>query len=135
MEISQLQEQEIADFQSLIQIFKEVFEHKDQLPGNEHLQKLLTDPDFIVFVVRSEGKVVGGLTIYVLHQYYSVKPLAYTYDVGIAPEFQRQGLGKKLISAVADFCSENGFEQAFVEAESDDFEAISFIEQHALTLR
>jgi hypothetical protein len=31
----------------------------------------------MVFIVKLNGKVVGGLTIYMMHQYYSVNPLAY----------------------------------------------------------
>jgi len=52
--------------------------------------------------------------------------VAYLYDVGISPEFQGQGLGKALMAAVCQYCRENGFEDAYVEAESDDTAAVNF---------
>lgn len=126
MEIKKLNADSLADFKSLIEIFKDVFENEEPIANDEHLEKLLCNPDFFVFVVMSDIKVVGGLTIYVLHRYYGTKPIAYIYDVGISPDFQGQGLGKALIAEVCHFCKQNDFEDAYVEAESDDTDAVSF---------
>jgi aminoglycoside 3-N-acetyltransferase I len=126
MEIKKLEINETSEFRNLIEIFKEVFENDGRTPDNNYLSRLLSNNDFMVFVVKVENKVVGGLTIYVLHSYYRIKPTAYIYDVGITPSFQGQGLGKALISDVCNFCKVNGFEDAYVEAEGDDIDAISF---------
>jgi aminoglycoside 3-N-acetyltransferase I len=126
MEIKKLNSNGLADFKSLIEIFKEVFENDEPIANDEQLGKLLTNPDFLVFVVLLNNEVVGGLTIYILHRYYGTKPIAYIYDVGISPDFQGQGLGKALISEVCNFCKQNDFEDAYVEAESDDIDAVSF---------
>jgi aminoglycoside 3-N-acetyltransferase I len=126
MEIRKLNHNEVSDFRSLVEIFKEVFENEEPISDYEHLGKLLSNPDFKVFVVRKNNKVVGGLTIYILHRYYGNKPVAYIYDVGIAPELQGQGLGKALIVEVCKYCKDNGFEDAYVEAESDDLDAVNF---------
>lgn len=126
MKIKKLNKNEISDFRNLIEIFKDVFENDAQLPGNNYLRGLLSNSDFMVFVVKVKNKIVGGLTVYVLHSCYSVKPLAYIYDVGITPNFQGQGLGKALMTEVCDFCRANGFEDAYVEAESDDIDAVGF---------
>lgn len=126
MEIKKLNSDGLADFKSLIEIFKEVFENDEPIANDEQLGKLLTNPDFLVFVVLLNNEVVGGLTIYILHRYYGTKPIAYIYDVGISPDFQGQGLGKALISEVCNFCKQNDFEDAYVEAESDDIDAVSF---------
>ena len=66
---------EISDFGTLIEIFKDVFKNENQTPDNVHLETLLTNPDFIVFVVKLNGKVLGGSTTYVLQSYYHLKPL------------------------------------------------------------
>lgn len=126
MEIKRLDRNETTDFRNLIGIFRDVFENNAEIPGDEYLCALLARPDFMVFVVKLNGKVVGGLTIYILHQYYSVKPLAYIYDVAISTDFQGQGLGKALIAEACSFCKANGFEEAYVEAEDDDMNAIEF---------
>lgn len=126
MVIKKLDHNEVPDFRNLVEIFKAVFENEEQIPGNEHLGRLLSNPDFIVFVVKLNNRVVGGLTLYVLHSYYGTKPMAYMYDVGISPEFQGRGLGKALIAEVCRYCKDNGFEDAYVEAESDDIDAVNF---------
>lgn len=126
MKIKKLNQNEIYDFKKLIDIFKDVFENDEDITDDRHLSSLLENPDFMVFVVTIDGKVVGGLTIYILHRYDSLKPIAYIYDLGIDPGFQRQGLGKALMAEVCNFCRENNFEDVYVEAESDDMDAVNF---------
>ena len=126
MDLKKLNSNEISDFRNLIEIFKEVFENADEVPNDQHLAKLLSNQDFVVFVVKIDNKVVGGLTLYVLQSYYNVKPMAYIYDVGIATNYQGRGLGKALIAKVCDFCDTSGFEDAFVQAEDSDTNAIDF---------
>ena len=126
MEIAKLDKSEISDFINLIEIFQEVFENEVQIPDKDHLARMLSNHDFLVFVIKIGGDVVGGLTIYVLHRYYSTKPIAYIYDVGVKPNRQGQGLGKALIAEVCKYCKNNGFEDAYVEAERDDIDALNF---------
>ncbi|MBL7747841.1 MAG: GNAT family N-acetyltransferase [Chitinophagaceae bacterium] len=87
---------------------------------------MLNKPDFLVLVARYGGMVIGGLTVYVLHSYYSAKPVAYIYDVGVRKDFQRKGTGIKLIEYLKTYCKEKGFDHAYVEAEADDQQAIDF---------
>jgi aminoglycoside 3-N-acetyltransferase I len=126
MKIKKLNSDSLTDFKSLIEIFKEVFENDEPIANDEQLRKLLRNPDFFVFVAVSNSKVVGGLTIYVLHRYFGTKPVAYIYDVGVSPALQGQGIGKALIAEVCNFCKQNDFEDVYVEAESDDVDAVSF---------
>lgn len=126
MDIEKLAINEISDFRNLIEIFKDVFENEEQIPDNNHLERLLSNPDFMVFVVKINGKVVGGLTVYVLHRYYSVKPAACIYDVAITPAHQGKGIGKALIAELCRFCKQNNFEDAYVQAETDDIDAVNF---------
>lgn len=126
IEIKKLDSACLAEFKSLIEIFKTVFENDEPVANDQQLEKLLSNPDFFVFVVLTDNEVVGGLTIYVLHRYYDTKPIAYIYDVGVRPDFQGKGLGKALIAEVCNFCNQNDFEDAYVEAESDDIDAVRF---------
>lgn len=126
MEIKKLTIHNTKRFVELLLVFKEVFDNDRELPDQDYLAKLLSNPDFFVFVAIDKGIVIAGVTIYVLHQYYSEKPLAYIYDVGVSQNYQGQGIGKSLISHICNYCKENGFEDAYVEAESDDIEAINF---------
>jgi len=41
-------------------------------------------------------------------------------------QYQRKGIGKKLISALCEYCSKNGFNEVFVQAETADTQAVNF---------
>lgn len=125
--IIRLNNGDLARFIELVRLFEEVFEMKNfSIPDSKHLQSLLNRSDFFVFAAISEDKIVGGLTAYVLTQYYSKKPLAYVYDLAVNVKFQRQGIGKKLISVTNEFFKEQGFEEVFVQADKADEYAIDF---------
>jgi aminoglycoside 3-N-acetyltransferase I len=126
MTIQQLSTTDTDDFINLIKIFNEVFENDDPIPSEKYLGGLLSNPDFLVFVAIQDNQVVGGLTVYILHQYYNEKPQAYFYDVGVSPDYQRQGIGKSLIEAVNSYCQTKGFEASYVEAEMEDIDALEF---------
>ena len=70
--------------------------------------------------------MIGGLTAYTLQQYYSTSPLVYLYDLAVASEFQRQGIGKALISSLLNYCKSMGIEEVFVQADETDSHAIDF---------
>ncbi|MDN5215830.1 GNAT family N-acetyltransferase [Fulvivirgaceae bacterium BMA12] len=125
--IEKLGEKDIDKFIEVIRLFEDVFEMKNfSLPETSHLQNLLKKESFFAFVASDNEKVVGGLTVYVLDQYYSVKPLAYIFDLAVDTKYQRQGIGRKLIAAVNNYCHEKGFEEVFVQADKVDDYAIDF---------
>ncbi len=127
LKIVQLSGHDIDKFIELIKVFEEVFEMKNfSLPGIVHLQNHLSRNDFIVFTACLNGQIIGGLTSYVIDQYYSEKPLAYIYDLAVKTSYQRQGVGKKLISAITLHCTESGFEEVFVQADKVDDYALDF---------
>ena len=126
-EIKKLDEGDITQFTDLIMIFEDVFEMRNfVLPDREYLKSVLARPGFLVFVALFENEIIGGLTAYVLDQYYSEKPLAYIYDLAVSREYQRQGVGKKLITAINAYCRKKGFEEVFVQADKVDGYALDF---------
>lgn len=126
-EIKQLTKHDLADFQQLIVLFMEVFEHEDNtIPGPPYLKRLLERADFIVFVAKIEGIVVGGLTAYELRKYYSEISEIFIYDIAVQPRFQRKGLGKRLLSALKDHGGTTNVNDIFVAADQDDQQAVDF---------
>ncbi|RPE09560.1 GNAT family N-acetyltransferase [Chitinophaga lutea] len=119
---------DLAYFTELIRLFEDVFEMKDfHIPGNAHLQQLLDDEKFMAFAAFDEqGKVTGGLTAYVLVQYYSVKPLVYVFDLAVNTSLQRRGIGRKLIAAINEYCKAAGMEEVFIQADVVDEYAVEF---------
>lgn len=118
---------DVADFYELLHVFEDAFEMEDfKVPDKTYLSRLLDKPNFLVFLAKHQDKVVGGLTVHVLDSYYTAKPVAYIYDVGVLAAYQRKGIGKKLITSLAAYCKAHGFEDAYVAAEADDLQAVNF---------
>lgn len=127
VEISILNKAHLSNFIDLLKVFEITFEMEDfEIPEEKYLIELLSKPDFFVFIAKEDGRVIGGLTMYVLHQYYSEKPLAYLYDLAILPEKQRLGIGKRLLNELSEFCFNKGFEEIYVQALKDEEQAVNF---------
>ncbi len=127
IEIKQLLTDDISLFTDLIYLFEHVFEMENfQIPSQKHLQSVLDNKDFFAIVAIKDNRVVGGLTVYILHQYYYEKPLAYIYDLAVSIQLQRQGIGKRLIDFTNTLCKEKGYEEVFVQAEKEDEHAVDF---------
>ena len=134
VQIKKLGQQNIHQFKELILVFEAVFEMKNfSLPDDEYLQKLLEQEGFFVFVAVQEGKVIGGLTAYTLQQYYSKSPLVYIYDLAVETQWQRKGIGRKLISGINNYCQEIGVEEVFVQADEADDYALDFYHKTGAT--
>lgn len=127
IEILKLSDQDVDTFIELIKLFEDVFEMTNLfMPEVAYLQQLLKKQDFYVFAAMLDNKVVGGLTSYVLDQYYSNSKLLYVYDLAVKTTLQRQGIGRKLISGVTNYCKETGIEEVFLQAELVDDYALDF---------
>jgi ribosomal protein S18 acetylase RimI-like enzyme len=125
--IQKLSAGNIEIFSDLIRVFEAVFERENfHMPEAAYLQRLLDRDDLLVFVAMDGPTVVGGLTAYVLQQYYATRPLVYVYDLAVKTAYQRQGIGNRLMTSLNDYCRATGVEEVFVQAEEADAHAIDF---------
>lgn len=125
--IRQVTATEPVVLQALIKLFSEVFDMENfQAPRSQHLQKLLLQEDFIVIGAFAHEKIIGGLTGYILAQYYTEKTQVYLYDIGVSPDYQRMGIGERLLNTLQDFCRTGGHELFFVQAEKAEDQAVNF---------
>lgn len=126
-QIQIIQPNNLTELNELITVFEIVFEMERFIrPGETHLINLLHNKGFFAVIAKTEGKVIAGLTVYVLDQYYSEKPLAYIYDLAVLNAYQRKGVGRKLIEFTNQYCKEKGFDGVFVQADKADDYAIDF---------
>lgn len=127
MKIDTLITSDLSPFKELISVFQQVFEMPNtDLPKDNHLSRLLSDDGFLVLVALEGEKVVGGLTLYLLPQYYEEFPVGYIYDVGVLPEYQRKGVGRKLLEKALQHSGEKGCREIFVQADKEDTHALEF---------
>jgi len=112
---------------SMISLFQEVFEmdERTSLPET-YFRHLLLKPDFIAYAAISNNLVVAGLTAYELPLYYTGDSEIFLYDIAVKAEFQRKGLGQKLLSALRQYAKQNGIKEIFTAAEEADEHALEF---------
>jgi aminoglycoside 3-N-acetyltransferase I len=126
-EIELLKSNDIDKLDELISVFENVFEMENfKRPSKTHFQKLLNKGNLLAVIAKTDNKIIGGLTVYLLDQYYSERPLAYLYDLAVLTEYQRKGIGKKLIEFLNKYCRSKRFEELFVQADKADDHATDF---------
>lgn len=125
--IEKLSHHDFPKFVELIRLFKNVFEmEKFAMPDEDYLQQLLEKDSFFVFVALLNNQVVGGLTSYIMPQYYSKRPLIYIYDLAVRTDLQRRGIGKMLIESNNQYGKVIGAEVVMVQADEPDDYAVKF---------
>jgi aminoglycoside 3-N-acetyltransferase I len=126
-EILRLNEADIPAAKQLFQLFKDVFGEEGEVgPGERYVRSLLKNPSFLCLSAIYKNEPVGGLTAYSLPMYNSESPELFIYDIAIKPQFQRKGIGTKLMSAAQVYCTQNGIKQMFVDAGKADAHALDF---------
>lgn len=122
-----LSEKDVSFFKELLLIFEKAFEMEHfKCPSESYLKMLLQNPGFRVMVATHEGKAIGGLTLYLLQEYYQEKTQAYLYDIGVHPDFQGQGTGTALLEHTRIALEAEGITELFVQSEMVDEMAIRF---------
>ncbi|MGI9287456.1 MAG: GNAT family N-acetyltransferase [Pseudomonadales bacterium] len=126
-EISMLRKGDLQKLAELIRVYKEVFEIENfVLPSDEYLQSLLDRTGMMFLVATIESKVVGGLTAHDLPSTYFEGNELYVYDLAVANEYQRKGIGKTLMLELAEICKKKGDSEFFLQADFDDEHALEF---------
>ena len=103
-----------------------VFEEGGSRLSRGYVDRLLARPDFWAFVALSGHEVVGGLTAHTLPMTRAERSEMFIYDVAVRPDYQRQGVGRRLMAAVRDVASDQGIDDVFVAADEDDAHALDF---------
>lgn len=119
------------EFQVLLEVFREVFDWEEsEFPDSSYLANLLGNPQFLVPVAMVENQIIGGLTAYLLPSYQTKKSSLFIYDLGVATNFQRQGIGKSLIDKLLDYAKNHQIQDVFVDTELEDNEdALAFYQK------
>ena len=73
----------------------------------------------LCYVAQSDGKVVGFILGDIRGWEYAVAPSGWIDIMGVAPEFQGRGIGKKLVQAFASECQERKMKTHIMVRESD----------------
>ena len=109
---------------ALLTLFGEVFEMPEfygaARPGKAYMERLLGSDDFIALVALKEGRVVGGLTAYVLRKFEQERSEIYIYDLAVDGAHRRQGIATALIEAVKPIAKASGAYVIIIQADQGD---------------
>ena len=111
----------------LLHIYAESFDLPGfKMPSAPYLKRLLAHPAMIIMVAIRSGKVIGGLTAYLLPGVYHLSDELYLYDLAVSPAFHRQGLGTLLLQELRAYGARVGASELFVQADRPDQYAFDF---------
>ena len=103
----------------------DVFEEPHEALSDGYVDRLL-GRDFWVLTAIADGKVVGGLTAHTLMMTSTESAEVFLYDIAVHPDYQRLGLGSRLVNALRRDAGELGIEIVFVPADEKDGHALDF---------
>ena len=117
----------LEDLVKLIKLYENVFEMNPfPYPSRDYLKKLLKNDKIIFIVAKFEDEIIGGLTAHELASTYFESNEVYVYDLAVHQDFQRKGIGTKLIEELKKISCNKGDKEIFLQADIDDKYAIEF---------
>lgn len=128
--VTRLNKDDLTKFRALNELFGDVFDDKnyrEQLPSDEYLIEFLSDERNIVLVAERDEKVIGGAVAYVLPKFEQARKEVYLYDLAVATDRQRLGIGKALMDELRRVAKSIGAYTVFLQADEGD-RAIKFYE-------
>ena len=131
--IQRVNDKDVGFMYELLSVFHEAFAEEETCrttpPREGYLQKLLANNFFVAFVALDEGRVVGGLTAYLLPQCKEEQTELYLYDLAVASTHRRRGIATSLIRELMVFSRQMKASMAFVQADRQDAPAIALYEK------
>lgn len=111
----------------LLKLYDNVFEMEPfEYPSHSYLKKLLKSENIIFVVAEYEDKIIGGLTAHQLASIYYEANDVYVIDLAVHQDFQRMGIGSKLIEELKEISCGNGDKEIFLQADFVDKYALDF---------
>ena len=98
----------------------------------KRLAAYLTDPNHVMIVAIAGERVVGQCAA-VIHRHPDKATELYIDEIGVAPEFKRRGVARRLLEDMLAFGKALGCEEAWVGTESDNQPARGLYETQGAT--
>src|SRR5260370_2464550 len=109
---------------TMFTVMAEVFGEEHSALSDAYLEALLARPDFWAIAAIHGGQAVGGLTAHTLMMTSYEGAEVFLYDIAVAQDHQRRGIGRRLVDALRGDAASQGISTMFVPADDEDTEAI-----------
>lgn len=124
--------QDLNSMRELLVVYALAFEdpvsYQSAPPSDAYLQKLLAKENFLTLVAKKDGKIVGGLSAYVLEKFEQERSEVYIYDLAVLEAFRRRGVARGLINTLKKMATATGAWVIYVQADHGDEPAIKLYE-------
>ncbi|MCT7991069.1 GNAT family N-acetyltransferase [Laspinema olomoucense] len=110
----------------LFTLMAEVFAEACEPLSDDYLDSLLTRGDFWAIAAFVGDDIVGGITAHTLPMTRSESSEVFIYDIAVRLDYQRQGIGRHLMIALAEAVAAVGIWEVFVGADNEDIHALDF---------
>lgn len=117
-------DQEFA--RKMFAVMSEVFENEYEELSEDYINFLLNRKDFWSIAAFLDEDIVGGITAHTLPMTRSESSEVFVYDLAVRSDYQRRGIGRKLITALREEAAAVGIDEVFVGADNDDVHALDF---------
>src|SRR3954451_8887526 len=79
-------------------VIADVFEETSAPLSDDYIDRLLASANFWALAAVVEGSVIGGLTAHTLPMTSSERSKVFIFDIAVAIDHQRHGVGRRLVS-------------------------------------
>ncbi len=95
----------------------------------EFIQMRIENEESVIFVAINEEGESGGFTqLYPSFCSVELKPILYLYDLYVAPQFRRQGVGKALMQRATQYAEQINADRLTLETATDNLSAQALYE-------
>ncbi len=112
--------------QALFTLMAGVFETETAPLSVSYLNGLLQEERFWALAALNKGRLVGGLTAHTLPLTRVAEHELFVYDIAVLPEYQRQGVGRRLVDELLALARGVGIREVFGLADNEDAHALDF---------
>lgn len=112
-----------GDEQIALQVVRHLMpvdERNGREPSIHHLKRMLRQDTNYLLIAAMDSTPVAFLTAYRLPALCCDASMVYIFEIEVDPAYQRQGIGKQLISLLKTVCRESDVEDIWVGTDNDN---------------
>jgi len=104
----------------------EVFGQGCESLRDDYLDRILAREDFWAIAASVDDLIVGGLTAHTLPMTSSTSSEIFIFDIAVRSDYQRQGVGRRLLIDLRRRAAAGGISVLFVSVDNTDTDALDF---------
>src|SRR5579863_3062305 len=110
----------------LLATMAEVFGQGCESLRDDYLDRILAREDFWAIAASVDDLIVGGLTAHTLPMTSSTSSEIFIFDIAVRSDYQRQGVGRRLLIDLRRRAAAGGISVLFVSVDNTDTDALDF---------